>query len=172
MGLAVRRLRCHLGLIFCLGLVDCTSTQKLGGSYELDGARFAIGALSPIWGRRETERGLAFALREEDGTVITVNATCSEPADAPLSVLTNHLLIGMTERAFEAREIVPFDGREAERTTLTAKLDGVSIRLSTMVLKKDWCVYDAVYAAAPSKFDAHLADFEALLAGFRTLGRR
>jgi hypothetical protein len=84
-------------------------------------------------------------------------------------VLTNHLLFGLTERNFSSRRILAFDGREAERTELSAKLDGVLFQLATVVLKKNGCVMDLFYAAPPGDFEAHRADFEQLVGGFRLI---
>ena len=154
-----------------LATMSCSGPSRIGGSYVIDGARFAINELPGRWRPAYTDGGLTFVRADEQGTIITLSATCTEPGDAPLDVLTNHLVIGLTERNFLSRELVAFDGREAERTTLTAKLDGVPVKMATMVLKKDWCIYDAIYAARPRRFDAHLSDFETLLEGFRTLGR-
>ena len=38
--------------------------------------------------------------------------------DAPLSVLTEHLIMGTTERDVESRLTIPFDGREAMHTLI------------------------------------------------------
>ncbi len=138
-------------------------------TYELEGARFTLGPLPHEWRGVAVDRGLAFRRPQPAGTVITVNATCDKKTDAPLDVLTNHLLIGLTDREVADRSIVSFDGREAERVTIEAKLDGVPIRMTTLVMKKNWCVYDLVYAAPPDSFASHLEEFEQMLAGFRTL---
>src|SRR5687768_14341974 len=84
-------------------------------TYELEGARFTLGPLPAEWRGVAVDKGLAFRRPQPAGTVITVNATCDKKTDAPLDVLTNHLLIGLTDREVADRSIVSFDGREAER---------------------------------------------------------
>lgn len=160
----------RLAALAAAALLACASAPKEGiHTFELEGARFTLGPLTSQWSGLRLGKGLAFRRADPAGTVITVNATCNTETDAPLDVLTNHLLFGLTDREFADRSLIRFDGREAQRTTLTAKLDGVPVRMTTLVLKKNWCVYDLVYAAPPSSFERHLAEFEQLLAGFRTL---
>ena len=67
---------------------------------------------------------------------IVVSGRCGLRADdAPLEALTNHLLIGTTERVPLQEETRPFDAREARFTSVTAKLDGVVMRYEVVVLK-------------------------------------
>jgi hypothetical protein len=85
--------------------------------------------------------------------------------DAPLSALTEHLIMGTTERAITSEETVPFDGREAQHTNMTAKLDGVPMQYDLYVMKKDGCVYDLVYIAPPERFTQGAPLFERFAAG-------
>lgn len=103
---------------------------------------------------------LAFRDDAHDGSVL-IDIRCSErDGDAPLSVLTEHLIMGTTERSIETQATIPFDDREAMRTTLAAKLDGVPMRYDIYVMKKDGCVYDLVYVAPPDPFVAGAPAFE------------
>lgn len=99
---------------------------------------------------------------------IAVNATCAEHGDPSLEVLTQHLLMGFSDR--ETVEQVPgtLDGRESLRSRWNAKLDGVPIELLLVVMKKDGCVYDLSYLSPPGRFDEQRAAFEALLQRFHT----
>ncbi len=89
--------------------------------------------------------------------------------DAPLSVLTEHLIMGTTEREVESRLTIPFDGREAMHTLLHAKLDGVPMQYDIYVMKKDGCVYDVVYVAPPDHFAEGAPDFERFTLGLHGL---
>lgn len=153
-------------------LLSCAGTSYRPGTYTLDGVRFVLGDLPPEWRKVYGERGLTWRRQDSRSTTITVNVSCRRVGDAPLEVLTNHLLFGLTEREFESRQLVPLLGREAERAVVTAKLDGVPIKIATMVLKRNRCVYDAFYAAAPERFDQHRAEFEAMLDGWSVVEER
>jgi hypothetical protein len=89
--------------------------------------------------------------------------------DVPLKALTNHLLIGFTERKFQEQKLLSMAGRESLRTHLTAKLDGVPREMVFDVLKKDGCVYDFSVVTPPgSRFTRAFQDYLGLVAGFRS----
>jgi hypothetical protein len=90
---------------------------------------------------------------------ILVNSHCEGVKDAPLEGLTGELMMGTTERHVLEQTLMPWSGREALETVATAKLDGVPRKRVMFVGKKDGCVYDVVYDAAPASFDAGLAAY-------------
>jgi len=66
--------------------------------------------------------------------------------------------MGTTAREFESQRVFPFDGREAMRSILRAKLDGVPLQYDILVMKKDGCLYDLVYVAPPDRFATALVE--------------
>lgn len=165
-------MKCLLALLLggLLGLAaGCAGTSYRAGTYTLDGVRFRLGDLPPQWRKVYAERGLTWRREDSRSTTITVNVSCRRVGDAPLEVLTNHLLFGLTQREFESRAIVPLLGREAERAVVVAKLDGVPIKIATVVLKRNRCVYDAFYAAAPELFERHREEFEVMVRGLEVV---
>lgn len=99
-----------------------------------------------------------------------VDSSCDPAFDIPLIALRMHLLIGFTDRDIVSEETVPMDGREALRTHVTAKLDGVSRDILLQILKKDDCVYDfGLITPSGSSFEDALEDFDQMLAGFTTM---
>jgi len=112
------------------------------------------------------DASIAFRDDSHDASVL-VNARCLSADDrTPLVALTNHLLIGATERKYLTQEVEPFDGREALHTRIEAKWDGVPLALDVFVLSKDGCVYDFVHMAKPG---TSVDEFERFVRGFRTL---
>jgi hypothetical protein len=106
--------------------------------------------------------GADLAFRDDPrGGSTLVDVRCDErDHDAPLAVLTEHLIMGTTERQFTSQETLPFDHREALHTLMRAKLDGVPMQYDIYVMKKDGCVYDLVYVAPPERFAEGAEDFE------------
>jgi hypothetical protein len=102
------------------------------------------------------------------GQLMAMNSTCRNFEDAPLDVLTNHLMMGFTEKLQIDRKTFSMDGRDAMETIYTARLDGVPVDISVAVLKKDDCVYDFTHVAPLGQGAEHLATFERLLDGFTT----
>ncbi|CAN5767727.1 hypothetical protein BH09MYX1_BH09MYX1_34110 [soil metagenome] len=151
--------------------VACGGIGPFDGSVYREGKiAFHAGPIDPGWRRLEASQG-AIAFRDDaHGASIMVHARCDVPGDdAPLLALTNHLVIGTTERDVKKEETLPFDGREARHTVLTAKLDGVAQTFDLWVMKKDGCVYDLVYIAAPERYEGGEPAYARFVEGFRTL---
>lgn len=141
-----------------------------GEVYRAGPVAFRIGPVPSSW-RAIDVTDAALAYRDDAHRAsILVNARCKKPDDVtPLVALTNHLVMGSTERDVTVQETEPFDGREALRTRLRAKWDGVTMAHEIFVLKRDGCVYDFVYTGAPEAFEAGVSAFEGYVRSFRAL---
>jgi hypothetical protein len=101
--------------------------------------------------------------------VISVNGRCGKDGDdVPLSALTQHLFLYFTDRQPLTQAALSLDGREALRTELSAKLDGVPRRFVVYVLKKDGCVYDFILIAEPTVSPSSIGEFDRFVSGFST----
>jgi hypothetical protein len=141
-----------------------------GTSGSVERLPFALDALGGAW-RRVPTRATAGYYQPALDAVIMANRDCERENDAPLTVLTNTLLIGFTERQFHSQRLLSLAGREALRSQVSAKLDGVPLMLDVVVLKKDGCAYDLVYLAPPAQYPLGRGSLEALLARSRSLAR-
>ncbi len=142
-----------------------------GGIYRSGDVAFRLTAPLPAGWQAITLERASLAYRDDahDASAL-VNARCgSKDGDTPLLALTNHLLMGTTEREIAMQETIPFDAREALHTRMSAKLDGVPRSFDIFVLKKDGCVYDFVYVGLPSLADDGARPFEDFVRGFHTL---
>ena len=160
---------------FALGgcVVGCggAAARSFDGTTYRDGpVAFQIATVPSSWRLVEvTDASLAYR-DETHGASILVNARCRRPDEGtPLLALTNHLLIGSTEREMLAQDTEPFDGREALHTKMRAKWDGVPIAFDIYVSKKDGCIYDFVYMGDPTAYEEGTRDFEGFVRGFKTL---
>ncbi|SRR5260370_15824658 len=159
-------MRCLRPIAFAL-LAGCAH----GDSFE-DGVlrkgdlTVRVGRVPGNWRRIQVDGAdLAFRDDARDGSALFDVLCGHRDYDAPLSILTQNLIMGTTERDFESQKLVPFDGREAMHTLLRAKLDGVPMQYDIFVMKKDGCVHDLVYVAPPDRFAEGAADFERFAAG-------
>jgi hypothetical protein len=159
--------------LYALVLAACAAAQGSfdGAVYRSGAIVFRVGPVPSGWQRvHVSDASLAFRDEGNDASAL-VNVRCRHAEDdTPLVALTNHLLMGTTERDVVLQETIPFDAREALHTVLRAKLDGVLMTYDVYVLKKDGCVYDFIYVAPPGRADAGLPAFERFVAGFRTGG--
>jgi hypothetical protein len=158
------------GLLCAVILSAGCSVGLQGDTYRGDGFAFRIGALPESWRRVDISHA-ALAFRDErDGASIVLNGRCGlDGEDVPLEALTQHLFLRFTEREILEQKVVPFDRREAMRTVLTAKLDGVPMKFEVWVLKKDGCVYDLGFMAPPTRFDRGAGEFERFVLTFATV---
>jgi hypothetical protein len=163
--------------LLALAVIMLTACGGSKGKGSFDGSIYRNGPIAfqvpsaPAEWKRVDVDDAALAFRDDThGASVLLNARCLSADDrTPLVALTNHLLIGATERVYVSQAAEPFDGREALHTKLKAKWDGVPMMLDVFVLSKDGCVYDFVYLAPPESFDEGAASFERFVRGFRTL---
>jgi len=128
---------------------------------------YRVGALGGSWRLVHQEGASVGYFSDGVGGVIEANATCRDDADAaPLPALTRQLLIGYTERKIASQLKVPLDRREALRTRVDAKLDGVPMALDLYVMKRNGCIFDLSYAAPPDAFARGAGDFQRFVDGF------
>lgn len=162
----MRRSICFAAFLSAVGCASGGSYQ--GGVYQDDETEFRLADPGSGWETLEVEDANDLAWGR-DGAVIQVNSSCDPSLDIPLSALTNHLMIGFTERDLVSQELVPLAGREALRTHVRAKLDGVPREMILVVLKKNECVYDFAAVTPPgASFERASSDLDAMLASFET----
>jgi hypothetical protein len=152
--------------------LGCSSTQLEGRVYHGEDVSFRVGPIPESW-RRVKLDGPAFAFRDDAAkATVAVNARCHRDGDdVPLKALTEHLFLYFSEREVRSQRTLMLDGREALRTDILARLDGVPMHYTVYVLKKDWCVYDFMYIASPSSPPESREAFERFVRGFGTLGQ-
>jgi hypothetical protein len=128
---------------------------------------YRVGALPDGWRLVHQEGASVGYYSDAVGGVIEANATCRDDAEAtPLLSLTQQMLIGYTDRKVESQATVPLDAREALRTRVGVKLDGVPMTLDLFVMKRNGCIFDLSYAAPPGAFGRGHAAFQGFVDGF------
>ncbi len=159
-----------LALLALIALTGCGGARFDGTTYRGPSFAFRVGAPPARWRRIDVSHA-ALAFRDDGAdATIAVNARCGvDGEDVPLASLTQHLFLAFTEREILEQSVVPFDGREAMHTRVSAKLDGVPKKFDVWVLKKDGCVYDLYLISDPSRHPVAAADFDRFVHGFATV---
>lgn len=133
---------------------------------------YHLGSLDNSWQVVSPQAGEVGFFSSHVGGIITSGSACREDSEsAPLSALTNRMLIGYTERVERSSELVDLDHREALHTILDVKLDGVPLTLDLFVMKRDGCIFDLSFAAPVARYPEGKADFDRFVHGF-VLARR
>ena len=145
----------------------CSTTHFDGQVFRKGDVAFRLERLPPTWRHIEiSDTALAFR-DDENAATVAVNGRCGKDAeDVPLQSLTQHLFLQFTERQLQDQELLSLDGREALRTEMTAKLDGVQKYFHVVVLKKDGCIYDFLQIANQHQENEPFLDF---VRGFQSL---
>jgi hypothetical protein len=159
-------MRC-LALVAPLMLCACPTGALRGVVFEKPQVSYRVAVPSAEAWRQVgfAENDLAWAANG-GAQMLSINATCGDHGDPSLEVLTNHLVMGFTERELKSRKELQVDGRDALDSHYQAKLDGVPIELRLLVLKKNGCVHDITYVAPVGHYEARLAAFDQLVEGF------
>ena len=155
-----------LAIAGLMAAAACGGAHYDGQQFVGENVRFRLREPSSPWERAHVSDEADLAWVDGD-RVLHASGSCDPRLDIPLQALTNHLLIGFTERDIESETLREFNGREALVTRVSAKLDGVPREMELVVLKKNECVYDFSLVAPPgSRFDSALPAFEAMLQSF------
>jgi hypothetical protein len=158
-------------LALSLAVAACAETSSfMSGVYRDGEVAFRVDPVPPGWRPiRVSDADVVFRDPVHDASIL-VNGRCiAEDGDTPLPALTEHLIIGTTDREYLVEETLPLDAREARHTVLKARLDGVLMGYDVFVMKKDGCIYDLVYVGAPEGMRAGMPAFETFARGFHTL---
>jgi len=155
-------------LLVGLVAVGCSGSTFDGRVYRSDEISFRVGPVPESWQPIEADSTLLAFRDRSAGATVAVNGRCGKDGDdVPLESLTHHLFLHFTERQITAQDKLALDGRDALRTVLLAKLDGVPKHFTVVVLKKDGCVYDFVRIGHDA---SGIEDFERFVQGFSTAG--
>ncbi|AUX39488.1 hypothetical protein SOCE26_008800 [Sorangium cellulosum] len=156
-------------LALALALAGCGGPSFNGTVYRGSDVAFRVPPAPASWKPLEVSDAAVAYRDDENGATIALNGRCKNEEDVPLVSLTNHLFLHFTEREVLKQEVVPFDGREAMHTVISAKLDGVPKVFDVWVLKKNGCVYDMLLIADPARYAAGEPAFTRMVRGFSTL---
>jgi hypothetical protein len=138
-----------------------------GRVYRNDELAFRVGPVPASWRRIDADAALIAYRDDATKATIAVNGRCGKDGDdVPLVALTHHLFLQFTEREVIDQRVLPMDGREAMRTEIVARLDGVPKHFTIFVLKKDGCVYDFLHIADTQAPGESRAEFERFVQGF------
>ena len=160
-------------LLLLLSLLGCAGPSGLKqGVYQDAQVRYRVVSPGAAWKPVRLQTADLSWFQPTTGSTLLVNSNCKGVKDVPLHSLTQHLLIGMTEKKIRSQEIIPFSNREALETEAQSKVDGVPHRMKMLVFKKDGCVYDLVFTAHPNFYEEDLAAYARTKGSFTDHTRR
>ena len=103
------------------------------------------------------------------GATIYFDSNCkSRFEDKSLADLITHLTFGMSNGDALSEEVLTLGEREALLRVYGGEIDGVDVQLAAVVIKKNSCIYDALYITSPAAFDRDMTSFRSVLKGFKS----
>lgn len=155
-----------------IGGSACFGSHWQAGRFDDGQVHYQMHEPGEGWQRLRLDAANAAWRNARQRASILVNSHCNGVEDAPLRVLSRHLLMGMenTEILQESEHTIA--GRAALETSARGTLDGVPRQLQLLVLKKDGCVYDLVLEGHPGNFEASLPAYQRLRDSWQIFRRR
>jgi hypothetical protein len=147
----------------CLLLPGCAAVAIPEGQYASPKG-YRVRVPSADW-RPEGGAGADLQLRRDTppGGMI-VDATCGGPElERPLPRVLRHLTFGLERRRTLEREEESVAGLPAARTVLSGTAEGAAVGVEAVVVRGPRCVYDFLYVAPASAFEAGRSDFRQLV---------
>jgi hypothetical protein len=107
---------------------------------------------------------------KKGGGLVALRSVCGRYDHVTLKALTQNLINTIQEPQLASQEGFALAGREALRTVVQGKVDGVPVESVFVVLRKDDCIFDFALTARDSLDAKDREDFEAFVASLRYSG--
>jgi hypothetical protein len=151
-----------LSSILALSLGACAI---VGGGTDLEHASGYTVTSPTDWksqGRGESDR----AYKLPSGNVVSLVSSCNRSPDAPLDILTRHLLMGTRDVTTASREKKKFGANEGLYSQVVARLQGKLFHLDLFVLAKQKCVFDFSLISPAVIAESDSAEFKKFIESF------
>lgn len=143
----------------------CVPKTKVSfGKVEKRYTQFGITPVSG-WKQKQFNKSDLYFENELSNAAVFFHAQCEHVSDSPLEALFAQLIMGITNVEIIQEEKITLADREALVTSLKASIDGVPRLMKIMVLRKNRCVFDAVFNA-PIGNNNLIRDFDQMLKSF------
>ena len=103
---------------------------------------------------------------KKTGSTLSYLSQCKDNADPSLESLRDTTLRGLDSVEILKDEKMSYNGREAVKTQVKGKLDGVSVLVRLLIFKKNFCRYTISMVGVESHVDSDVQIFETFLGKF------
>lgn len=158
-------------LLVLASLLGCGSkhTPLAKGDPTAREGRYRTGTPGKGWSKVAPGGADRAWFNRESGSTIYFDSNCKARfEDKPLVDLITHLTFGMANGDPLREEDLNLNGRTGLLRVYGGEIDGVAVRLGAVVIKKNSCIYDALYITSPAAFDADMTSFRRVLKGFKS----
>lgn len=131
-------------LLICLALsFAMLSCAFLGGSnVDLKSKEYSLNFNRPDWLEIDPDTSDKAFRNTKTGSVIVLNTTCKKYDSTSLEHLAQKLLAGISNvEVLDQGSAIYFD-REGHHMVISGAIDGVPIKMKTITIRKNRCIYD------------------------------
>jgi hypothetical protein len=109
---------------------------------------------------------------KKGGGFVALRSVCGRYDHVHLKALTQNLVNTIEEPTISSQETFELDGREALRSSVQGKVDGVPVESLFVVFRKDDCIFDFALTARGAASEKDREDFGAFVESFKYRGGR
>ena len=103
----------------------------------------------------------------KNGNNISYFSQCDDKADPELESIRNELALGLHDYHVLSSNRFPYNGREALRSVIKGKVDGVETQMDVVVFKRNNCIYTLSLVGLAAKAQEDGKIFSQFVEGFQ-----
>jgi hypothetical protein len=100
------------------------------------------------------------------GNSISYFSDCKS-SSLPLKAIRTNIFTGVESLKILDEGVATYNAREALRSIVIGKMEGVPIKINLIIFKKNMCTYSLSYVALLDQYDRELSSFNKFVEGFK-----
>jgi hypothetical protein len=130
---------------------------------------YKVGDLNQGWQLLDLEYGdLAFYNKSWNST-ININSTCDSASNYNITILSDSLLSGLQNKKLIERSIVIVNNEDSLESKYLGEFEKNKVKMSIVVYKNEYCIYDFSYISDEVYFDKGYADYKKFVSDFELI---
>jgi len=154
-------------LLYLIAIVSSSCSFFLTGPTELKSDNFNYSFEKPGWDSIDPDTSDVAYLNSNTGSIILANSLCKKYQSSTLDYLSSNLLSGIENIKVVKKSNRQISDRDALEVIATGMLDGVSVKLKSLILQKNRCTYDFILIMPKQIISNDLAAFESFIKSVR-----
>lgn len=152
--------------VFFLPLCSCVSV-KIASEGPTKSKDILLTAPNNDFEKIKTEGSDVTWLNRKNGNSISYYSECNLANDISLQSIQNESFSALSDVNILNTQNVIYNDRDSLQTDADAAIDGVPIKISVVIFKKNGCNYTLTYAGRKEKFALNQTEFKKFVQDFR-----
>jgi len=156
-----------LHLVFAALLVSGCVTVDVGSSKSEPAKNVSYDDPQNPFEKSKTKTSDHLWLSHRTGNSISYLSDCGATQEPTLEQLESEALSSLSELKVLNTQKIQYNHREALKTMVEGRVDGVPVKMNLVTLKKNNCNYTLVYGAVSKNFETEISHFEKFVGSFK-----